>query len=333
METRELPEFEPDDTLVEHEMDLAQHAAWLLLLLSGLYLSRVTDLYGIVRGVDDIAQRGVLLTGSDRRKAERIVSRLDKWHRQTYRELRKTALSQMSQLVKYESGYQAEAMTNKAGRRVNPLGRRDIAGLTERSAFQGRTLGEHLDALGQASLDRVRKDLLDTLQTGGSAEELMALVRGTTENKGVTAKANDDLKRLVVTATTHASNAVRVRLVERNPDAFDRMVHVSVLDSRTSRICLSLAGKVYRVGIDKIRVPPLHFNCRSVLIFLAKGAALPNVPTADEWLRRQSKSRQDSILGDEVADLWRSGRLDLRNLVSKNLRPLSIQELKRRRPR
>ena len=40
-------------------------------------------------------------------------------------------------------------------------------------------------------------------------------------------------------------------------------------DDRTSDICKSLVGKVWKIGNPNIKVPPLHFNCRSSLSYIS----------------------------------------------------------------
>ncbi|ENA3276235.1 phage head morphogenesis protein, partial [Acinetobacter baumannii] len=49
---------------------------------------------------------------------------------------------------------------------------------------------------------------------------------------------------------------------------------VSVLDGRTSKLCASLDGSVWEINDPAKRVPPLHPNCRSILVPVEKDGQL-----------------------------------------------------------
>ncbi|HET8777971.1 MAG TPA: minor capsid protein [Candidatus Limnocylindria bacterium] len=78
-------------------------------------------------------------------------------------------------------------------------------------------------------------------------------------------------------------------------------------------------------------------NCRSYLApapdWKALGIAKPGgdvFRSYDGWLRGESPSTQDAILGRGKAELWRAGRLTLKNFVDEDGRELSLAELRRR---
>jgi SPP1 gp7 family putative phage head morphogenesis protein len=56
---------------------------------------------------------------------------------------------------------------------------------------------------------------------------------------------------------------------------------VSILDNRTSDICRSRSGKRYEYG--KGPLPPAHPNCRSMIVPVVDGAAIPN-PSFKDWV-------------------------------------------------
>jgi len=43
--------------------------------------------------------------------------------------------------------------------------------------------------------------------------------------------------------------------------------YLAVMDNRTTDICRSLDGKTWPVGSPDVKVPPLHWNCRSQLLY------------------------------------------------------------------
>ena len=91
----------------------------------------------------------------------------------------------------------------------------------------------------------------DSLTVGVSLEEslvqLTQRVRGTSElglQDGLMGKARQDASRLLATQTTNALGEARVAVAARNAPQL-MLVHHSILDSRTSTICISRNGLKY----------------------------------------------------------------------------------------
>ena len=82
------------------------------------------------------------------------------------------------------------------------------------------------------------------------------------------------LQTVIRTKTTEMFNAARKTYWETDPIA-SQLVEAyefsAILDDRTSDVCRELDGKIFDKGdyIDKI-TPPLHFNCRSILVPVTK---------------------------------------------------------------
>lgn len=75
----------------------------------------------------------------------------------------------------------------------------------------------------------------------------------------------------------------------------DQYEWVSILDSRTSEICRSRSGLRYRYGNGPL--PPAHPNCRSMIVPVVDGAAVPN-PNFKDWVSGLStKVKKDMFAG------------------------------------
>ena len=76
-------------------------------------------------------------------------------------------------------------------------------------------------------------------------------------------KADASLERYARTKFTEVMNRARINefYVSGVVKAFQ---YSAILDDRTSDICAGLHGKVFAIGTEPI--PPMHFNCRSVLV-------------------------------------------------------------------
>jgi SPP1 gp7 family putative phage head morphogenesis protein len=155
---------------------------------------------------------------------------------------------------------------------------------------------------------------------------------------------------LVSTVTNHLAALARQRFFGVNKRMIDRYEWVSTLDGRTTLICMSRDGNVYRVGEGP--VPPAHWSCRSTIVGKVKKefdldlsikAKRPSVNedgaeqvsakvTYGGWLKSQSKEFVDEALGRERSRLFREGQLTLDKFVDPTGRVYTLDELAQMRP-
>ena len=76
------------------------------------------------------------------------------------------------------------------------------------------------------------------------------------------------------TAISQVANAVRYAALDAESEV-DRVLYVGTLDHRTSDICKTLDGTIYKKS--EARVPPLHVSCRSTLVPILKGESVSDV--------------------------------------------------------
>lgn len=113
------------------------------------------------------------------------------------------------------------------------------------------------------------------------------------------------------------------------------VMHLSVLDGRTTEVCTARAGRRWTlpghepIGHDlAFAVPPLHWACRSYLTLLA-GDSSPKFPTFIDWLKAREAADPGfaaALLGERRADLILRGVLGASDLVDLNYRALTLDE-------
>lgn len=167
---------------------------------------------------------------------------------------------------------------------------------------------------------------------------------------------------LVRTAVHKVSTDIREQTFQANEDVIDAIESVAVLDSRTSTLCASYDGLRWTLKGDPIGghgkrmiTPPRHWNCRSSHIPVIskldeldrkakqKGKKIPEAVrasvdggqpqsiTMEKWLKKQSKTRQDLIVGGKAkGDLYRQGKLKLKDFTNRRGDPLTLEQLKRK---
>lgn len=194
----------------------------------------------------------------------------------------------------------------------------------------------------QRQADGLVQRLSDTLTVSVAQEEtltqMVQRVRGTQANgfkDGVMGKAKLDATRLLTTQTSNALAESRAAVAERNASRVI-LIHTSILDSRTSYICLSRNGLKYDssthdpVGHD---IPylsgiPYHPNCRSSWTTALEDGGPVKQESTDSWLRRQSIAVQNEILGPGRAVRFRAGTLSATDLIAASSgRALTLEEL------
>lgn len=137
-----------------------------------------------------------------------------------------------------------------------------------------------------------------------------------------------------------------VEIVEEECDVFDIQVDsdesfiVAGVVVHNSAICRSLdPSKVWRLDDPKRPSPPLHLGCRTTVVPALDWKALGVAGRAPrvlemrdytEWLRAQSESEQNRLLGRTRAAAWRAGTVTLQDLVGSDLRPLTLAQLRDR---
>lgn len=104
---------------------------------------------------------------------------------------------------------------------------------------------------------------------------------------------------------------------------YKEYVWKSVLDSRTSDICITRSGKVYKFGSGVL--PPAHYRCRSSIVPLSGGDDVEE-SNIYEWARTQPKNVQRAIFGEEITK-----KINDKNLTDKDLpkyrgTPLTLDE-------
>lgn len=216
-----------------------------------------------------------------------------------------------------------------------------LRSIVSSNPFEGRVLKQWTDGVSASAKDRVARAVNIGLVRG---DDIGTMSRAVRRQLVITKSQAESVTR---TAVTHVSAQAREETYDENDDVVKGVKWVSTLDSRTSNVCKSLDGKVFKV--DEGPRPPAHFNCRSTTTPILKSweelgikardlspatrasmnGQVPADQTYQDWLEEQPASVQDAALGPGRAKLFREGKITVDELVDENLRPLSLEELRR----
>ena len=221
--------------------------------------------------------------------------------------------------------------------------------------FNNRLLKDYLKDFTKEQAKAVRNAVSMGFYEGATTQQIIRDIVGTKAQNyknGILNVTRTSAERMVRTALNHTSNVARAKLYDDNSDIVPFYEWVSTLDGRTSPICRSRDGKVYKIGKGKL--PPAHPNCRSTTAPLfaedvqIKGKELVKVDaggkrasmdgqvsadlTYNEWFKKQSKGFQLEVLGKTRYNLFESGELTLDKFTNNRDQALTLDQLKAKYP-
>lgn len=235
--------------------------------------------------------------------------------------------------------------------------------------------GAPLDSYWEQQSVTVRNKFATEMRAGIFAgetnDQLIQRVRGTRAGNfkdGMMRSARHGAEAVVRTAAQSVLNDARMELYRANADVIDGVQALTVLDDRTTDICIARSGFAWDLdgnpfpGTDTDEdfpgPPPWHPNCRTTLIPIVKSIGdlakdttldakvereIEKIPTAtqasmdgavsgdltyEQWLETKSETFQKEVLGPGRYELWSEGKISLRDLIDQRGNPLTLTQLR-----
>ena len=209
---------------------------------------------------------------------------------------------------------------------VKPLSDTARADIGKNVLTGGLTLGEALASL--------RRNLF---------ESLMRTVRLTAAGGAALADVGDVFRRHFVSVQTFTrtwmssvSNTVRSAFGSAN-GMVKGWRHISVLDAKTSGMCTARNGLMWDrqkkpIGHDyPFAKPPLHPNCRSMLIIVFDADAPFDGVSGEDWVKSRSLPQLQEQFGKGIGQMLHEGKISLADAVrSDGLAAVTLAELRER---
>jgi len=189
----------------------------------------------------------------------------------------------------------------------------------------GTTLEAYIASLPMLAAARAEQAVKSGIANNDSASDIADSIIGTSENNykdGIFLKTNNNAEAISDTSFQHIDSIVTAGVLAT---VFAKYRWISVMDSRTSDICLYRNNRIYAFG--KGPLPPAHTRCRSSI-----SAQIAASETEDEsfqsWLTKQPQDIQKHVLGKKF-NLWASSNLSEADFPKFNqVTPLSISQFK-----
>lgn len=308
------------------------------------------------RRISQIRSRGISESVQQLKTLEKAFRETREAISEALRDSRQRAVGRLVEIGKRETAWQRRAISEVLPPQVSQslsVSLREVSPATIRALvtsrpFEGRLLRDWFSGLDRSTAVEFERAVRIGMQRGDTTDQIMARLRGTRSaafGDGAAGVLRRHLETVIRTAVQHVANHARQETFAANGDVLKGWKFVATLDLRTSDICRANDGTAWPIGQGP--VPPLHHRCRSASVPLVKSlrelgldagdfppstrasmdGQVPEDLTYEQWLRRQSRARQDEVLGRKRADLWRRGNLTMRDLVDERGRPLTLDQL------
>lgn len=162
-----------------------------------------------------------------------------------------------------------------------------------------------LDKYPETVLQVVRNQAVRGLVEGWNPLQTARMIRQMAQS--VPAVQANTLMR-TVQLQSYRDAAVLQRVA--NADILTEQIRIAALDARTCMACVALHGT--RLPIDE-RIND-HHNGRCTSVSVVRGRPR-EVQSGEAWFGGLSEERQRAQMGDSAFELWKGGRIDLRDFV------------------
>lgn len=234
--------------------------------LSDAQLMRLSELLGELSDSERKALQSINFSSKTKtsKNIEEIRSILNEWFKSLDVELFEQFDKSALQLAVYEASYSAKLVAGSAA----VVNAEKIYKTVRGTPFAGGQLVEYLFADIAASLrKKVEYVIRDGISQGQTNQQIIQRIKGRKSldyKDGLLESSRSSIERQVRTARSHISNGAYFETFRALGSTHIKFI--SVLDGRTSLGCSQLDQKVWEIDDPKIRKPPLHPNCRSMVI-------------------------------------------------------------------
>ena len=336
------------DKLISHQIDTIGYSNGVVRKMMALLNKVDVDLMAqLVVAIDKLPPASFTVDRLD--QLLRSVKRLNG---QSYADAKALLDKELKEFTDYELEYQQGLLESVQPKPLFLVATNAVYAAAMATPFSGKLLKEWMDGLEQGKASLIRDAVRIGFVEGQTTSEIVKRIRGTRALKysdGLLEITRRNAEAIVLTAVNYTGNFARQALYDRNDDIVKAQMYKATLDTRTSLICSSRDGNIYKNGEPRPAIPA-HIRCRSLYVpvlktfkelgvnideFKGGTRATMDKPvdakiTYQDWLKNQSAPRQDEVLGKTKAKLFRDGGLTLDRFISRQGHVYTLQELRLR---
>ena len=166
-------------------------------------------------------------------------------------------------LAVHEAAFAAKIV----GESIKPSGEKLYKATKKIPVVGGALLDELFDKIKDDARLRVEYAIRQGITDGWTNQQIVQRIKGRKAlnyQDGILQQSRSDIDRVVRTSRSHVANTAYMDTYKAV--GFTHVKFVATLDGRVSKTCASLDQSMWEIESPKIRRPPLHPHCRSVLV-------------------------------------------------------------------
>jgi len=227
-------------------------------------------------------------------RLKRFNETLTEWIRAIESDTKESTTNGLTQMAEYESAY----MSRVYGAAEVAAGATTVAAAKKTPLAGGLLFDEVFKALSEGTKKKALHTIRQGISNGWTTQEITRQLKG---------KVLDDaryaIERDVRTIRAHVANTAYQSTFEAL--GYKYVKFLSVLDGRTSKVCAHYSNNVYKTT-DNYPTPPLHPNCRSVLVGVDKDGKIDGdrpFVMDDRPVSKIPKDQRDGKIGQVDANM------------------------------
>ncbi|USA54608.1 minor capsid protein [Acinetobacter sp. C32I] len=236
---------------------------------SDVMLSKLRDLLEELSDAEKVALAGGLYTTTNLKEIRDLIA---KWFASLSTSIPEVFAVSATALAVYEAIYISKLY---GGKIKKPNGNKLYSSAKKTPLIGGALVDDLLSKIAESARQKVEYAIREGLSSGKTNQEIIQRIRGTKRQNyedGILNTSKSDIDRTVRTLRSHVAN--QAYQDSFNQLGFEYVKLVATLDGRTSKLCAYLDGTVWAINDPAKRVPPLHPNCRSILVPVDKDGLL-----------------------------------------------------------
>ncbi|EXB28191.1 phage head morphogenesis, SPP1 gp7 family domain protein [Acinetobacter baumannii 1437282] len=317
---------------------------------SDAMFSKLRDLLDELNDAEKVALAGGQYTTNNLKEIRDLISL---WFVSLSTSIPEVFAVSAAALAVYEANYTARLY---GGQIKKQNGNKLYSSAKKTPLVGGALVDDLLLKIAESARQKVEYAIRDGISSGKTNQEIIQRIRGTKRQNyedGILNTSNSDIDRTVRTIRSHVAN--QAYLDSFNQLGLEYVRLVATLDGRTSKLCASLDGTVWEIHDPAKRVPPLHPNCRSILVPVDKDGLLvgqrpfvmderrvKDIPkderdqligqidantTFKEFFKKTDDFFQQEWLGPKRYKLYKEGKFDFDKFFDPEGRMYSLDEL------
>lgn len=226
-----------------------------------------------------------------------------------------------------------------------PVTAQRLASLTKDVLIDGAPSSAWWAKQGEDTAFKFAAQVRQGVINGETQARIVQRVVGKRGEPGIMDVARRNARSLVHSSVMNAASFARFETFKANPDLFIGVQILATLDTHTCLRCAVLDGQAWDFEGGKLpgttvdfQLPSIHWGCRCVASPVRRSQGgmnrrasslgqLSGDTSFDAFLGRMTPDQVETFLGTKRADLYRAGKITLKDLVSGTGRPLTLDEL------